>query len=319
MVCHRIHGRRHRGRYLSLAEPEEIAILNATGSGVWVIARALGGSSSTISRELRRNAATRGGKLDYRASVAQWKAELFARRPKNAKLAVNPRLRGYVQERLSGQIRRPNGRVAPGPQPPRWTGQNKPHRKDRAWVRGWSPEQIAHRIRLDFPDDDTMRISHEAIYQALFIQSRGALNRELILCLRTGRALRIPRARSKRVPWAHVTADVLISERPAEAEDRAIPGHHEGDLIIGIDRSAIGTVVERATGFTTLVHLPREDGWREQPVVKNGPALSGYGATSMNRALAKAMGTLPTELKRSLTWDRGKEISATPSSRSTQA
>ena len=102
----------------------------------------------------------------------------------------------------------------------------------------------------------------------------------------------------------------LISERPAEAEDRAIPGHHEGDLIIGINRSAIGTVVERTTGFTTLVHLPREDGWREQPVVKNGPALSGYGALSMNRALAAAMSTMPAELKRSLTWDRGKEMSA---------
>ena len=175
---------------------------------------------------------------------------------------------------------------------------------------GWSPEQIAHRIKLDFPDDDSMRISHEAIYQALFIESRGALKRELILCLRTGRALRMSRARSKRVPWAHVTADVLISERPPEAEDRAIPGHHEGDLIIGINRSAIGTVVERTTGFTTLVHLPREDGWREQPIVKNGPALSGYGALSMNRALAAAMSTMPAELKRSLTWDRGKEMSA---------
>ena len=155
-----------------------------------------------------------------------------------------------------------------------------------------------------------MRISHEAIYQALFIQARGALNRELILCLRTGRALRMPRARSKRVAWAHVTQEVLISERPAEAEDRAIPGHHEGDLIIGTNRSAIGTVVERTTGFTTLVHLPREDGWREQPIVKNGAALSGYGATSMNKALAAALASMPDELKRSLTWDRGKEMSA---------
>jgi IS30 family transposase len=252
------------GRYLSLAEREEIAILKATGAGVRAIAQAVGRSPSTISRELRRNAATRGGKLDYRASVAQWKAELFARRPKVAKLVANPRLQEYVQDRLSGQIRRPDGGVVPGPQPPRWTGQNKPHRKDRGWVLGWSPEQIAHRIGLDFPDDDSMRISHEAIYQALFTQSRGALHRELILCLRTGRALRMPRARSKRVPWAHVTADVLNSERPAEAEDRAIPGHHEGDLIIGINSSAIGTVVERTTGFTTLVHQPREDGWREQ-------------------------------------------------------
>jgi IS30 family transposase len=122
---------------------------------------------------------------------------------------------------------------------------------------GWSSEQIANRLKLDVPDDDSMRISHEAIYQALFIESRGALKRELILCLRTGRALRMPRARSKRVPWAHVTADVPISQRPAEAEGRAIPGHHEGDLIIGINRSAIGTVVERTTGFTTLVHLVR--------------------------------------------------------------
>ena len=155
-----------------------------------------------------------------------------------------------------------------------------------------------------------MRISHEAIYQALFIQARGALNRELILCLRTGRALRMARARSKRVAWALVTQEVLISERPAEAEDRAIPGHHEGDLIIGINRSAIGTVVERTTGFTTLVHLPREDGWREQSIVKNGAALSGYGATSMNKALAAALASMPDELKRSLTWDRGKEMSA---------
>ena len=143
------------GRYLSLVEREEIAILKAKETGVRAIARALGRSPSTISRELRRNAATRGGKLDYRASVAQWKAELFARRPKVAKLATNPRLREYVQERLSGQIRRPDGGIVPGPQPPRWTGQNKPHRKDRGWVMGWSPEQIANRIKLDFPDDDS--------------------------------------------------------------------------------------------------------------------------------------------------------------------
>ena len=117
------------GRYLSLAEREEIAILKATGAGVRAIARALGRNPSTISRELRRNAATRGGKLDYRASVAQWKAELFARRPKVAKLAANPQLRAYVQERLSGQIRRPDGRVVVGPVSPQWTGRNKPHRK----------------------------------------------------------------------------------------------------------------------------------------------------------------------------------------------
>ncbi|QAY63210.1 IS30 family transposase [Xylanimonas allomyrinae] len=298
------------GRYLSFAEREEIAIGNALGKGVREIAGALGRSPSTISRELRRNAATRGGKLDYRASVAQWKAEMYARRPKLAKLATNARLREYVEDRLAGQIRMPNGAVVAGPVERDWKGLNKPHRQDRRWVKAWSPEQISNRLKIDFPDDEAMRISHEAIYQALFIEARGALKRELILCLRTGRALRMPRARSKRVPWAHVTEDVLISERPAEAEDRAIPGHHEGDLIIGINRSAIGTVVERTTGYTTLVHLPREAGWREQPLVKNGPALSGYGAISMNKALARALASMPDDLKRSLTWDRGKEMSA---------
>jgi len=295
------------GRYLSLAEREEIAILRATGHGVRAIARAIGRSPSTISRELRRNAATRGGKLDYRATVAQWKAELFARRPKAAKLATNDRLREYVQDRLAGNITMPNGDPVAGPLERPWKGLNKPHRQDHRWAKAWSPEQISRRLPIDFPDDASMRISHEAIYQSLFIQGRGALRRELILCLRTGRALRMPRARAKRVAWAHVTPDVLISTRPAEA-DRAIPGHHEGDLIIGTGQSAIGTVVERTTGHTTLVHLPREQGWRQQPITKTGPALSGYGAVSMNKALATALSSMPDELKRSLTWDR---VSAT--------
>ncbi|MEV3934189.1 IS30 family transposase, partial [Streptomyces sp. NPDC049944] len=167
-----------------------------------------------------------------------------------------------------------------------------------------------HRIKLDFPEDESMRISHEAIYQALYIQGRGALKRELILCLRTGRALRAPRARSRRKTWAHVTPEALISERPAEAEDRAVPGHWEGDLIIGLERSAIGTVVERSTRFTMLVHLPREEGYRHKQSVKNGPALAGYGAITMKTALANTMSTLPEQLARSLTWDRGKEMSA---------
>lgn len=298
------------GRYLSLAEREEIAILHATGHGVRAIASVLGRSPSTISRELRRNAATRGGTLDYRASVAHWKAELFARRPKAGKLTANDRLREYVEDRLSGKITKPNGDPVAGPVERRWKGLNKPHRQDRRWVKAWSPEQISNRLPIDFPDDESMRISHEAIYQSLFIEARGALRRELILCLRTGRALRMPRARAKRAAWAHVTPDALISERPAEAGDRAIPGHHEGDLIIGTDRSAIGTVVERTTGYTTLVHLPRERGWRKQPITKTGPALSGYGAVSMNKALAQALVSMPAELKRSLTWDRGKEMSA---------
>jgi IS30 family transposase len=298
------------GRYLSFQEREEIAILKAQGKGVREIARDVGRSPGTISRELRRNAATRGGRLDYRASVAQWKADLASRRPKAAKLVANPRLHAYVQERLSGQISTPGGTTIAGPTAAEWTGRNKPHRKDRAWVQAWSPEQIANRIRIDFPDDESMRISHEAIYQSLYIQGRGALKRELILCLRTGRALRAPRERSRRKTWAHVTPGTLISERPAEAEDRAVPGHWEGDLVIGLERSAIGTVVERSTRFTMLVHLPREEGYRHKDTPKNGPALAGYGAITMKNALANTMSTLPEQLVRSLTWDRGKEMSA---------
>jgi IS30 family transposase len=166
------------GRYLTFAEREEIALLKAKGAGVRAIARTVGRSPSTVSRELRRNAATRGGKLEYRASVAQWKAELVARRPKTAKLVENEQLREYVQDRLAGQITRPDGTVVTGPPMGAWTGRNKPHRKDRAWVAGWSPEQISNRLPVDFPDDESMRISHEAIYQALYIEGRGALKRE---------------------------------------------------------------------------------------------------------------------------------------------
>lgn len=298
------------GRYLTYREREEIALMRVQGFGVRMIARALGRSPSTISRELRRNAATRGGKLEYRASVAQWKAELVARRPKTAKLVANPRLREYVQERLSAKICHPDGSIVDGPEVGSWTGRNKPHRRDRGWVRGWSPEQIANRLKVDFPDDLSMRISHEAIYQSLYIQSRGALKRELILCLRTGRSLRVPRARSKRTTWAHVTPETLISQRPAEVDDRAVPGHWEGDLIIGLQRSAIGTLVERTTRYTMLVHLPREDGYGTIPPIKNGPALAGYGAITMATRLAETMTTLPEQLRRSLTWDRGKELSA---------
>ncbi len=177
------------GRYLSFAEREEIALMRAQHLGVRQIARALGRDPSTISRELRRNAATRGGKLDYRAGVAQWKAELVARRAKTAKLVANAGLRDYVQKRLSGQVRRPDGVAVAGPTPAPWKGRNKPRRQERRWALAWSPEQIAHRLPIDFPDDASMRISHEAIYQALYVESRGALKRELVACLRTGRAL----------------------------------------------------------------------------------------------------------------------------------
>jgi hypothetical protein len=146
------------GRYLSFREREVIALLKAQDKGVREIARTVGRDPGTISRELRRNAATRGGKVEYRASVAQWKADLVARRPKTAKLVTNPQLHAYVQERLSGQISRLDGTPIEGPTTGKWTGRNKPHRKDRAWVQAWSPEQIANRIKLDFPDDESMRI-----------------------------------------------------------------------------------------------------------------------------------------------------------------
>ena len=297
------------GRYLSFVEREDIALLKAQRLGVREIARRLLRSPSTISRELRRNASSRAYPPEYRASVAQWHAERRARRPKIAKLVANDRLREYVQDRLAGVVRTVEGRVV-GPPGPKWNGKNKPHRADRRWVQGWSPEQIALRLRVDFPDDDSMRLSHEAIYQALFVQSRGALKRELVFCLRTGRALRVPRSRARQQAWGHVTADVMISERPAEAADRAIPGHWEGDLLIGLERSAIGTLVERTTRFTMLVHLPREDGYHHKHTVKNGPALAGYGAITMKNALTETMTTLPAQLRRSLTWDRGKELSA---------
>ncbi len=187
-------------------------------------------------------------------------------------------------------------------------------------MQAWSPQQIANRLRVDFPEDESMRISHEAIYQVLYVQGRGALQRELVACLRTGRelvaclrtgrALRVPRARAHHKAWAHVTPEVMISQRPAEVEDRAVSGHREGDLLIGLKRSAIGTLVERTTRFTMLIHLPREDGYGVIPRTKNGPALAGYGAITMKNALASTMTALPEQLRRSLTWDRGKELSA---------
>jgi IS30 family transposase len=296
------------GRYLSFTEREDIAIWHAQGAGVRDVARRLGRSPSTVSRELRRNASTRTYRLHYKASLAQWHAERRARRPKLPKLVRDERRRDYVQERLSGAVRAPDGKAV-GPPGPQWKGRNKPHRGDRRWVAGWSPEQIANRLKVDFPHDESMRISHEAIYQALYVEGRGALKRELVACLRTGRALRVPRARTRQQTWAHVTPEVMISERPAEADDRAVPGHWEGDLVIGLERSAIGTLVERTTRFTMLLHLPREEGYGVIPPRKNGPALAGYGAVTMKNALASAITTLPEQLRRSLTWDRGKELS----------
>jgi IS30 family transposase len=295
------------GRYLSFAEREEIAILRAQGVGVRQVAGRLGRDPATISRELRRNAATRGGRLDYRASTAQWHADRRAGRPKLAKLAANDALRQYVQDRLVGRVTAPDGAAVPGPEV-RWIGRRHGRRTDRRWARSWSPEQIANRLRVDFPHDESMRISHEAIYQALYVQGRGALRRELTACLRTGRALRVPRARTRGRGKKFVTPEILISERPAEAADRAVPGHWEGDLILGLGSSAIGTLVERTTRFTMLLRLPRMEGHGDEPRIKNGPALAGHGAEAVRDAIADSIQTLPEQLRRSLTWDQGAEM-----------
>jgi IS30 family transposase len=294
------------GRYLSFEEREEIALLRAQDCGVREIARRIGRAASTISRELRRNAATRGGDLDYRATTAQWHADRRARRPKLAKLATNEALRQYVQDRLSGKVTTADGQAVAGPDT-RWIGRRHGRRQHRRWATSWSPEQIANRLRIDFPDDESMRVSHEAIYQALYVQGRGALRRELCACLRTGRALRVPRARNRGRGKRFVTPEVMISQRPAEAEDRAVPGHWEGDLILGLGSSAIGTLVERTTRFTMLLHLPRMPEYG-QLRVKNGPALAGHGAEALRDAIAASITTLPEQLRRSLAWDQGAEM-----------
>jgi IS30 family transposase len=220
---------------------------------------------------------------------------------------MNDQLREYVQDRLAGTITRLDGELVAGPEV-RWIGRRHGRRQDRCWARSWSPEQIANRLWIDFPHDESMRISHEAIYQALYVQGRGALRRELVACLRTGRALRVPRARTRDRGKKFVTPEIMISERPAEADDRAVPGHWEGDLILGLGSSAIGTLVERTTRFMMLLHLPRMRGHGEVPSVKNGPALAGHGAEAVRDAIAASITTLPEQLRRSLTWDQGAEM-----------
>jgi len=246
------------GRYLSFSEREEIALCRAAGLGIRAIARQLGRHASTVSREVARGCLTRRPRNRYRASVAQARAERRARRPKPSKLALHPLLRAHVQQEL---------------------------------LEGWSPEQIAGRLPEQFPDDEGMRISHEAIYQALFVQGRGGLRRELTACLRTGRALRKPqrRADGRR---ERIKDKILISERPAEADDRAVPGHWEGDLILGANgSSAIGTLVERSTRFVMLLHLPDD-----------------HRAETVRDAIVDKITTLPLALRRSLTWDQGVEL-----------
>jgi IS30 family transposase len=238
--------------------------------------------------------------MAYRATTAQWHADRSARRPTPTKLASNAALRTYVEERLAGvvappgEVRRKNGRAGSD--------------QDRRWTKAWSPEQIARRLLVDFPEDETMRISHEAIYQALFVQGRGSLRRELAACLRTGRALRVPRARTRKRSKSFLSPEIMISERPAEVADRAVPGHWEGDLIVGSSSSAIGTLVERTTRFTMLLHLPRLKGFDDGPRTKDGPALSGHGAEAVRDAITRTIITLPKELRHSLTWDQGTEM-----------
>ena len=244
---------------LSLIEREEIACLKAAGHGPRAIGRAIGRPASTVSRELARNTGLTGA---YRASSAQHRAEDRAKRPKTAKLRADPVLREIVQAGLD---------------------------------RKWSPRQISERLVLDFPDRPEMRVSHETIYQALYVQSRGALRRELTSALRTGRALRMPRrqAQARRArPSGGIQDMVNISERPAEVADRAVPGHWEGDLILGKDnKSAIGTLVERSTRFVMLLHLP-----------------DGRDAATVAAAMTEMIQTLPPLLLGSLTWDQGKEM-----------
>ncbi len=254
-------------RYLSFEEREEIAMLKAQGAGVREIARRLGRAPSTISRELRRNAATRGGKLDYRASVAQWRGQtLVACRPKTAKLAANERLAASTShERLSGRGS-PAGRDGgAGARNGALEGAGTSRDARTAGGRGRGARSRSPTDwEIDFPDDEAMRISHEAIYQALYVQGRGALRRELTACLRSGRALRVPRARVRGRGKSFVTEQIMISERPAEAEDRAVPGHWEGDLILGTNQTAIGTLVERSTRFT-IAASPTTDARPRRP------------------------------------------------------
>lgn len=261
---------RHRepsGRYLSFQERELIGLWRAQEAGVRQIARRLGRDPGTISRELARNGRSHAqGRRQlrlrpYLASVAQDRAERAARRPKPRKLAGSPRLAKVVRKKLKKR---------------------------------WSPEQISAWLAKRYPHDRSMQVSHETIYRALYVQGRGGLKRELVQALRTGRAIRKPRrvTQAGGQRRAKVPPELLISQRPAEADDRAVPGHWEGDLIIGKDQaSAIGTLVERTTRFTMLLHLP-----------------GAHDAVAVRDAMGRAVAALPGQLWRSLTWDQGSEM-----------
>ena len=240
-------------RRLSLAEREEISRGVLGGESARAMAGRLGRAPSTITREIAAN----GGRDRYRAWHAQERSHDQARRPKTPKLVRYPRLRAEVERRLEQR---------------------------------WSPEQISARLKLDHPDDAEMRVSHETIYQSLFVQARGALRKELTACLRTGRTRRKPHRRTN--PGGQLLDMMLIADRPAEIEDRAVPGHWEGDLILGKHgRSQIATLVERQSRFVMLVDL-----------------VEGRLAYQVRDAVAATITDLPDQLARSLTWDRGKEM-----------
>ncbi len=244
-------------RFLSLAEREQIHDLRGRGESIRAVAKSLGRSPSTISRELKRNTTTTLGYLPYAAHRLA-----ASRRPRKRarKLVSDGGLRTYVGEKLQ---------------------------------RRWSPEQIAHRLVKDFPDDQRMRVSAETIYQAIYIQGRGALKREIAAAMRRGRTTRKPRRDPAQRTSRFVDPMISITKRPAEAEDRAVPGHWEGDLIVGtMSRSAIGTLVERASRFVALVHLPHD-----------------HTAETVRDGLVKTVSGLPTALRQSLTWDQGAEMS----------
>jgi transposase, IS30 family len=263
------------GRHLSLADREAILAGLAAGDSYAAIGRSIGRSTSTVIRELevnrhdaRRPRAAPAGRrvgvrgplpdqLNYSPVVAQQRFEQRLARRSSSKLAVNPRLHAEVTAKLTSKH---------------------------------SPEQISQRLRTDFPDDPEMWVSHETIYRSLYVQGKGELKRELTRCLRTGRAVRKPRRSGQRQP--RIPNMVSISERPAEAADRALPGHWEGDLILGKNgRSAIGTLVERTTRFTVLLHLPGD-----------------HTAVTVRDAMITAMSRIPQLLRKTLTWDQGPEM-----------
>ena len=240
---------------LSLEEREEISRGLAAGDSIRAIAESLGRSPSTVCREVNAN----GGRKRYRALVADRAACRRALRPKRAKLAECRRLRGVVERKLEAR---------------------------------WSPQQISAWLASEYPDRPEMQVSHETIYQSLFVQSRGALRKELHSCLRTGRAMRRAKADTKgNVGQGQLRNMVMISERPAEVKDRAVPGHWEGDLIFGKKMTSIGTLVERHSRYVILLKLP-----------------NGHGAEAVRKAMTKRILTLPAQLRRSITWDQGKEM-----------